>query len=242
MAFITPRMSLKIWNAASDPYDHEQLADNFLKLDQHDHSQGRGTAIGSDGIRDGAITGSHIYPGTLGADSLAAGSVDTTNLADNSVTVGKLDTSLLDLMALNAGGVTRRAYAEVLTDQTAVLAVNGDLATAGPSVTVTVPTNGLVLLRWELELRTTNGANQAIAFLNQDSDGALAVAGSTIATTLTKFFSAPDSGTAPYTTGTASSGLIAYAAAPGLHTYKFGYLGNSVNARNRKLWAMVVGF
>lgn len=53
---MTPRMSLKVWNAGSDPYDHEQLADNFLKLDIHDHSQGRGTQIPSAGIVDGAIT------------------------------------------------------------------------------------------------------------------------------------------------------------------------------------------
>lgn len=66
MAFVTPRMSLKVWNSTADAYSHEQLQDNFLKLDQHDHSQGRGTPIGGAGIKDGSIEARHIYPGTLG--------------------------------------------------------------------------------------------------------------------------------------------------------------------------------
>src|SRR3954467_12444835 len=91
MGFVSPRMSLKIWNAGQDPYDHEQLADNWLKLDQHDHSQGRGTPIGSDGIREGAITSVHIYPGAIGADAIGQGAVGTDKIADEAVTWEKLD-------------------------------------------------------------------------------------------------------------------------------------------------------
>lgn len=80
MAFVSPRMSLKVWNDPQDAYDHEQLGDNFLKLDQHDHSQGRGTQIGSGGIAEGAITSTHIFPGALG----------TVTLDDESVTQAKL--------------------------------------------------------------------------------------------------------------------------------------------------------
>jgi len=90
MAFVSPRMSLKVWNAAGDPYDHEQLADNLLKLDQHDHSQGRGTPIGGDGIREGAITSTHIYPGAIGSDAIGADSIGEDKLADQSVTNEKL--------------------------------------------------------------------------------------------------------------------------------------------------------
>lgn len=66
-------MSLKVWNSAADAYSHEQLADNFLKLDQHDHSQGRGSLIGGNGIRDGAISARHIFPGTLPPDVYSEG-------------------------------------------------------------------------------------------------------------------------------------------------------------------------
>lgn len=90
MAFVTPRMSLKVWNAASDPYDHEQLADNFLKLDQHDHSPGRGTLVGGDGIQPGAITSTHIYPGALGPDALGTGSITEDKVANGAITDAKL--------------------------------------------------------------------------------------------------------------------------------------------------------
>jgi hypothetical protein len=83
MAFVSPRMNLKVWNAPQDPYDHEQLADNFLKLDRHDHSEGRGAQIGSAGIQSGAITNVHLTNGAVTSASLAPGvlsSVDATSL------------------------------------------------------------------------------------------------------------------------------------------------------------------
>src|SRR3954452_17590646 len=55
MPFSTPNMSLTVWLAGSDPYEHDQLADNFLKLDQHAHAQGQGAAIGRDGLADSAV-------------------------------------------------------------------------------------------------------------------------------------------------------------------------------------------
>jgi microcystin-dependent protein len=85
MAFVTPRMSLKVWTSASDPYDHEQLADNFLKLDLHDHSQGKGTAIPGSGIQPGAITADHIYPGAVQGVAIGDNSVGTAQIQDEAV-------------------------------------------------------------------------------------------------------------------------------------------------------------
>lgn len=90
MAYVTPRMSLTVWNNTTDPYDHEQLANNFLKLDLHDHSQGRGTAIPGAGIQPYAISSDHIYPGSLTTLALADGSVTTPKIADLAVTPAKL--------------------------------------------------------------------------------------------------------------------------------------------------------
>ncbi len=56
MGFTTGHMGLRVWNQLTDLYDHAQLADNFVKLDYHDHAPGRGVQIGTDGIMDGAIT------------------------------------------------------------------------------------------------------------------------------------------------------------------------------------------
>jgi hypothetical protein len=56
MALTSPKMGLRIWDALSDPYDHNQLADNWSKVDFHDHTPGRGVQIPTEGIADGAIT------------------------------------------------------------------------------------------------------------------------------------------------------------------------------------------
>lgn len=56
MALTSPKMGLRIWDALSDPYDHNQLADNWSKVDFHDHTPGRGVQIPTEGIADGAVT------------------------------------------------------------------------------------------------------------------------------------------------------------------------------------------
>src|ERR1051325_10040444 len=57
MALTTTEMGLRVWNLLTDLYDHTQLADNWSKVDLHDHSPGKGVPIPTDGIADGAITG-----------------------------------------------------------------------------------------------------------------------------------------------------------------------------------------
>lgn len=57
MAFTSTKMGLRIWNLLTDLYDHVQLADNWAKVDYHDHSPGKGVQIPTEGIADGAITG-----------------------------------------------------------------------------------------------------------------------------------------------------------------------------------------
>lgn len=50
------KLGLRIWNLLLDPYDHEQLADNWAKVDAHDHSPGRGVLIPTEGIALEAIS------------------------------------------------------------------------------------------------------------------------------------------------------------------------------------------
>lgn len=70
MPSTTPKMGLIKWSEGSDPYDHTQLATNFQKIDEHDHTTGKGTRL-------------------VGA-SLEAEAIDTEQLADSSVTNAKL--------------------------------------------------------------------------------------------------------------------------------------------------------
>lgn len=65
MARTSPKIGLTVWTDLTDPYDHDQLADNWLKVDQHDHSEGRGVQVSTNGIFDGAITGEKLDPDLL---------------------------------------------------------------------------------------------------------------------------------------------------------------------------------
>jgi hypothetical protein len=60
------KMGLRVWNLLLDPYDHEQLADNWAKVDAHDHSPGRGVLIPTEAIAFEAISfpliASSIFP------------------------------------------------------------------------------------------------------------------------------------------------------------------------------------
>lgn len=60
MAFTTAKMGLRVWNLLTDLYDHSQLADNWAKVDYHDHSPGKGVQIPTEGIADAAITGDKL--------------------------------------------------------------------------------------------------------------------------------------------------------------------------------------
>ncbi len=92
MAITSPNLGLRIWNLQTDPYDHSQLADNWAKLDEHDHSSGKGKQIPTGGIADGAITAPKIDPSALPTLSLSDSSVTTAKLAPNSVTTAKIGT------------------------------------------------------------------------------------------------------------------------------------------------------
>jgi hypothetical protein len=78
-------MGLRIWNQLSDLYNHDQLADNWSKVDLHDHTPGRGIRIPAEGIDNEAVIGSKISPAFMqtveGAfATIAAGSTLTVTL------------------------------------------------------------------------------------------------------------------------------------------------------------------
>ena len=97
---ILPNLGLKVWNLSTDPYNSTQLAENFQKLDDHDHAGGRGKQIPTGGIADGAITSAKMDPnmaiipsdGTVTTSKLADGSVTTPKINDGAVTGAKIAT------------------------------------------------------------------------------------------------------------------------------------------------------
>ena|ERR1700677_2960810 len=69
------KMGLRIWNLLLDPYDHEQLADNWAKVDAHDHSPGRGVLIPTEGIAFEAISYPLLASSVFPVDSATGGSL-----------------------------------------------------------------------------------------------------------------------------------------------------------------------
>lgn len=119
MPFVTPRISLKVWNSPSDPYNSQQLADNWIKVDLHDHSSGKGTQIGSGGIANNAILANHIFANAVGNSALADNAVGTSELQTASVTSPKLKPSYGSVTA--SGNLTLTTTATNIPGATAVV-------------------------------------------------------------------------------------------------------------------------
>lgn len=89
----TPNLGLKVWNLTTDPYDSGQLADNWARVDEHDHASGRGKQIPTGGIEDGAVTavklavGANVPPdASITAAKIATGAVTTAKIASEAWT------------------------------------------------------------------------------------------------------------------------------------------------------------
>lgn len=86
MAITTPNMGLVKWTEGSDPYDHAQLAANFQRIDEHDHTTNKGVrlkgasleneAINTPQLKDASVTNAKLAGGITG-DKLAPGVVDS---------------------------------------------------------------------------------------------------------------------------------------------------------------------
>jgi hypothetical protein len=82
-----PNLGLTAWNLTTDPYDSGQLATNWKKVDEHDHTSGKGLPITTAAIADGAITAAKLASGINPGDN----SVTTAKIADGAVTLAKIN-------------------------------------------------------------------------------------------------------------------------------------------------------
>jgi len=81
MSTIKTNMGLTVWDLATDTFNYTQLADNFIAIDQHDHSNGKGAPIDGGAITVNSLDGSKIIDGSLdGNAKLKPGSVTRTRI------------------------------------------------------------------------------------------------------------------------------------------------------------------
>lgn len=88
MAFDTINMGLRAWDLGDDPYAHSELAANFVTVDNHDHTPGKGKRITTTAIADNAITSAKILDGTIQTADLADGAVTGQKIAPGVLPLG----------------------------------------------------------------------------------------------------------------------------------------------------------
>lgn len=90
-----------------DPYNHDQLADNWSKLDLHDHTPGRGVQIPTEGIADGAITSAKLGTIAISSSQITDGTITDTDLASPNNAAYR---TVFSSAGIVAAGVTAGTY------------------------------------------------------------------------------------------------------------------------------------
>lgn len=195
--------------------------------------------LDSDNLASNAVTTAKITDANVTTAKLAASAVTTAKIADANVTTAKIADANVTGAKL-FGGITAVEYAEVLTEETTASTSATDLTTAGPSVTVTVPTNGLVAVMAEAEMKNSD-PDESRVLLHEATD--LSTAGQIIVNVSSTFAVGWTGGGSGGTGALQLAGFNTFPASAGTLTYKLQY---SVNAgtgtfKNRKLWVAVIG-
>lgn len=149
MGIVSTNMGLKVWDLNTDPYDHNQLASNWDKADQHDHRPGRGALISTAGIADGAITAAKLDdsvagPGSITADQLA----------------------VADRLGLSGASTVRRGHVKIATQETRTATTFDWLPTPDRVSGLILPLGGLIFVGYRATwMDTTVNTGQAALFL-----------------------------------------------------------------------------
>ena len=83
MASTTPNMNLIKWDQPNDTFNYVELAENFAKIDIHDHSNGYGKQITSAGIAPGAIKANQLDNNSINQTKLSKASVGKDQIQTN---------------------------------------------------------------------------------------------------------------------------------------------------------------
>lgn len=87
----TSNMALNVWDDLDDPYDHDQLAANWIAVDSHDHSSGKGVQIPTGGLANLSVTTAKLADVSVTTGKIAVDGVQTANIQNGAVTGDKLD-------------------------------------------------------------------------------------------------------------------------------------------------------
>lgn len=142
----TAKLGLTSWDQPTDPYNYAQLAGNWQILDFHDHSPGRGVPVAAGGLAVGAVLSQSIAAQVIGSQHLTSTLAQSAEVNQTAQTVKGV--------VVNGGPGTRTNTAY------------GNLNDAADTVTVVLPTNGLIEVLFEATWQeATAGAARAALFV-----------------------------------------------------------------------------
>lgn len=159
-----------------------------------------------------------------------------------------LKDAVQDALAITGDGVTRRDYATVATEEATTSNAWTDLATSGPSVTITVPSNMLVLVAAQVEAKISDTASYAQVGIHEATDYAIDAAQVSLSSAASRLVGARESLIAENASsyGKPHHAVTIMPATAGSRTYTLKYGRNFVTSatatfKNRKIWAMALG-
>lgn len=99
----TPNMGLTRWTAGTDFFNWSLFDDDWLTIDDHDHTSGKGRQIPAGGlaadsvattnIQNNAVTQAKIATDAVGSAQIASSAVGTSEVANNAIDASKIATN-----------------------------------------------------------------------------------------------------------------------------------------------------
>lgn len=91
MATTTTNLLLKAWNSVSDLFNHTELAANWQRIDDHDHTgSGKGLKIPAGGLAPAAVHNTNLAADAVDGTVVVDNSIGGAKLTDGTVTAAKL--------------------------------------------------------------------------------------------------------------------------------------------------------
>jgi hypothetical protein len=237
------------WNAVATPGGTFTIgADTITSTElRDDASVDANRAVTTNHVRDGAIVTVKLANNAVDGTKLSSSaSVDTSravstdHIKDNAVTQAKLASAVMALF-----GNLKASYAAVAAAESTSSTSFTNLATVGPQVTVTVPSNGLVAVYAQLESQQVGGYMQ-YAGLEEPTDlaGTQNMLQNTV-TSYTKIQTCPGDIFGADGSNPLVGSFLLFPATAGTRTYTMKYKvqfgGSNASFRNRKLWVATFG-
>jgi len=231
MASVLANMGLVAWPSPEDRYNSAQMALNMQRIDNHDHSPGKGKPL----------TGASLLDGAVGED--------------------KLSSSVADILGISQASAIRRGKSIIDTEESRTNTAFGYFATQDIVSGLVLPTDGLIAIVAQADIKESVANAATVGLFVGDTSIAEIDGLNTNGTTAAAYGGVKTTDWLAAGQGTGANGLhftvsvpsnstvnplgiVVVSATAGTHSVSIRTKSSSgsVTARNRKLWAWTMGF